>query len=109
DRDESLQLSKRFVVDAISYPRSVLTTANQPGVLQDSEVLRNRRLREGQLVDDLAAYPCLLQRQHAKDANASWMADCLRQFGQFIIGVWTLKTLKGCLCPRFGRWATEGI
>src|ERR1019366_2950374 len=24
DRDESLQLSKRFVVDAISYPRSIL-------------------------------------------------------------------------------------
>src|ERR1039458_4596227 len=34
DGYESLQLSKSFVIDAISNPRPVLTAANQFGVLQ---------------------------------------------------------------------------
>jgi hypothetical protein len=37
------------------------------------------------------------------------MADGLRQLGQFLIGVRTLKTLKDGLRPRFRRWAAEGI
>jgi hypothetical protein len=37
------------------------------------------------------------------------MADGLRQLGQFLIGVGTLKTLKDGLRPRFRRRAAEGI
>src|ERR1017187_2923976 len=107
DRHESLQLSKHFVVDAISNPRSILTTANQPSVLQDSEVLGNRRLREWQLIDNLTAHPSLFQRQHAKDANTSWMPDRLRQLCQFIIGFRALKALKVSLPLRFGRGAAR--
>src|ERR1035437_2225464 len=62
DRHQSLQLSKRFVVDAISNARPVLAAANQPRVLQDSEVLGNRRLRERQFVDDLTAHASLFPR-----------------------------------------------
>ena len=109
DRHESLQLSKHFVVDAISNPWSILTTANQPGVLQDSEVLGHRRLREGQLIDNLTAHSSLFQRQHTKDANTSWMPDRLRQLCQFIIGFRALKTLKVSVRLRLDRRAADGI
>ncbi|MGD0870189.1 MAG: hypothetical protein ABSB88_11600 [Bryobacteraceae bacterium] len=72
-------------------------------------MLGDCRLRERQFVDDLTAHTSLFPREHAKNANASWMADCLRQLCQFIIGVRTLKTLKVCLRRRFGRRAADGI
>ena len=86
-----------------------MTTANQPSVFQDSEVLGNRRLRERELIDNLTAYSSLFQRQHAKDANTGWMPDRLRQLCQFIIGFRALKTLKVGVRLRFGRPAADGV
>ena len=86
-----------------------MTTANQPSVLQDSEVLGNRRLREGQLIDNLTTHSSLFQRQHTKDANTSWMPNSLRQLCQFIIGFRALKTLKVSVRLRFDRRAADGI
>ena len=86
-----------------------MTTANQPSVFQDSEVLGNRRLRERELIDNLTAYSSLFQRQHAKDANADWMPDRLRQLCQFLIGFRTLETRKVGVLLRFHRRTAEGI
>ena len=72
-------------------------------------MLGNRRLREGQLIDNLTAHSSLFQRQHTKDANPSWMPDRLRQLCQFLIGFRALKALKVGVGPRFDRRAADGI
>ena len=71
-----------------------MTTANQARFLQDSEVLGDSGLCQGQFADDLTAHSCLFLRQHPENANPSGMSDRLGQLRQFVIRLGTFKSLK---------------
>src|SRR6187397_575312 len=77
ERFESLQRRRH---NAIADSQPVLVGADETRLLQDPQMLRDRGLREGQLVDDDAARSRFLARQHSKNAHANWMRRGFREY-----------------------------
>ena len=55
----TLELCERPVVDAVAYLRAVDFALDEPSFFELLEVLRNGRLRERQLFDNIAAHAVL--------------------------------------------------
>ncbi len=79
DRHQRLQPPQHLVVDAVAHARALFPAADQAGVLQNPKVLGDGRLRQRQLVHNLAANPRFLAGQKAQYAHAGGMGDRLRQ------------------------------
>lgn len=49
-------------------------------------MLGNRRLRQGELVDDVTAHPGILARQHPQDPYADRVSQRLGKEGELLVG-----------------------
>lgn len=82
--DQLLEFNHRLFVDAVADARSVDFALNQARFLQDFQVLRNCRLSQRHLFDDLAAHAGRSVEQQSHDPHASWMGQSPRQLGHFL-------------------------
>jgi len=85
--DEGLQATEDVRLDAIADPRTVDLAADETCLLQDLEVLRHRRLRERQLVDDVTADARLPADEETQDLHARYVADGLAEERQLLVGL----------------------
>jgi len=85
DGRERFQAPQTIEIDAIADPRAVLCTSHEASLLQNAQVLGNCRLRQGQLVHNLAAHARFFARQQAEDANSRGVPDGLRQLRQLVV------------------------
>src|SRR5450759_63403 len=92
NRGQGLESSKRVVVDAVADSGTVLVAADQPRILEDSEVLGNRRLGQGKFSNYLTANPRLFPRQHAENTHPGRVTDGLCQFGEFFVRLGTFQS-----------------
>lgn len=71
--DQRLELLQRFRVDAVTDFGPVDFALHESGLLQNLQVLRNRRLGQRQLVNNFAADTALATDQHTHDAHSGRM------------------------------------
>ena len=64
-------------LDAVTDPRSVHVAADEARLLEDLEVLGDGRLRQGKLLDDVAADASALAEQDANDLHARGVPERL--------------------------------
>lgn len=81
-REAVPQRCERRAVEAVTDARTVDLALDEADVLQHLQVLRDRRLRKRQLVDDLAAHTRRPAREHAQNGQASGMPDGLHRPGE---------------------------
>ena len=62
DGGEGFQSPETVEIDAVTDARASLRGPHQTGLFQNAQMLGDGRLRQGQLVDSLAAYARLLAR-----------------------------------------------
>ena len=58
---------------------------HDPGIAQDAQVLRDRRLGKRQLGEDLGAGALALAREHPDYADPRGVAQGLREFGDAVV------------------------
>ena len=83
--DEGFQTPEDVRLDAVADARSIDFPADEPGVLQDLEVLRHGGLRERKLVDDVAADAGVAADQEPQDLDAGRVADRLAQNRELLV------------------------
>jgi len=71
---------------AVANARAVDVAADEPRVLQDLEVLGDCGLREGQLVDDVAADASVPAHEETEDLHASRVTHGLAEQRELFVG-----------------------
>lgn len=104
--DEGPQASKRLRLDAVADPRPIHFTVDEARLFQNLEVLGDRRLRQRQLVDDIATDAGVLADQDANDLHARRVPEGLRQRGELLVG---LLSLDGTEVHRMLRGRAAGF
>src|ERR1035437_1362589 len=92
NRGQGFESSKRVVVDAVADSGTVLVAADQSRILEDSQVLGDRRLGQGKFSNYLTTNPRLFLRQHAENAHPSRVTDGLCQLGELFVGLRTFQS-----------------
>jgi hypothetical protein len=94
DDDEWLQASHQDAqtaqvagLNAVTHARPIDIAADETGILEHFQVLRNRGLCHGKLIDQLAAHAGFTVRQDAQDADADGVADGLGKRGKLFVGI----------------------
>src|SRR5579875_1062841 len=83
------QIGKRreaLRIERVTNPRPVDLADNDPGRLEDAEMLGDGRLREPDFIDDVAADARLLLEKQAHDMNASGVGQCLSNCRYLCLG-----------------------
>jgi hypothetical protein len=60
-------------------------TLNDSSILKDLQMLRDRRLREWELLNDLSADAGCLCRQNFEDRYSRRMTECFRKLSEFLL------------------------
>lgn len=99
--DESLEAPQRARFDAIADLLAVDVSPNHARFFEYFEVLRDGRLRQWQLIDDVAADTRVLADQNANDLDARRMPQGFAQGRQFLIRFVSFDGTKvGCFFRR---------
>lgn len=85
--DERFEAPQCARLDAVTDAWPIHVATDEPGLLQDLQVLRHGGLRERKLVHDVAANAARPPREKAKDLHASGMAERLGEHGQLLVGL----------------------
>jgi hypothetical protein len=97
---ERLQATERSGLDAITDAGAVDLAADEPRLLQHLEVLRDRRLRQRQLLDDIAADARVSPGEEPQDLDASRMSDRLAERRELLVGLRpSTARLSGAVFP----------
>src|SRR5665647_1996557 len=102
--DKILEAAQRERLDAVADPRPVDFAAEQPGILENLEVLGHGGLRQGQLVHDGAADAGVLADEDAQDLNAHRVGDGFGEGRKRRVGLRALDGAEIAFSPR-GRAA----
>src|ERR1035441_760130 len=86
------QPSERVVVDAVADSRTVLIAADQSRILENSQVLGDRRLGQRKFSNNLAAHPGFPPRQHAENPHPRGVTEGLGQFGELFVSLRTFQS-----------------
>ena len=96
-------------LDAVTDARAIDVTADEPGVLENLEVLRDGALGQRQFVHDVAADTGVPANQDPKDLDASRMPEGLGESCQLIVGVVALDRSKVRQLDRGRAAGLDGI
>jgi len=88
--DERSQPTERTGFKAVADARTVDLSADETRILENLEVLRDRRLRERQLVDDVPADAGIRPGQESEDLHAGWMPNRLAEGRELLVGLLAL-------------------
>lgn len=78
---EPAELLKHVVVEAVARAGAVYLSLDQPGVLEDLQVLTDRGLREWQLLNYISADASIHSHQQAYNLHPRRVRECLAQSG----------------------------
>ncbi len=79
DTEKVVELGEAVAAGAVAGAQPLDLADDEARVLEDLQVLRHRRLREPELVDELAAIAGVVREQQPHDPDAGRMAECLRE------------------------------
>ena len=65
---------KRILREAVADSRTVYYAPDEAGFFEDLQVLRHRRLCQGQFVDDLSTKTLVTLSEEPEDFHPRWMA-----------------------------------
>lgn len=89
-RNQSFGPSQLTFGEAVADPWAIDRPSDEARLFEDLEVLGNRRLCQGELVDDLSAKALSSSSQNPKNLYPDGMPQCLGDHGQLVVGPVTL-------------------
>jgi hypothetical protein len=92
--NERLQTPQGAGLDAVADPGTVDVAADEAGVLEHLQVLRHRRLRERQLVHDVAADAGLAADEETHDLDAGGVPEGLREDRELLVCLWSFDRAR---------------
>src|SRR5436189_4422699 len=77
-RQPLIEVGERLWADAVQPPLGVDAGLNQAGVLEDTQMLRDRRLAQAQLAHQIANRPLAVAKQ-VENRNPPWLGERLER------------------------------